>query len=348
MSSYAVKTGEQTPGVVHAYNDYAYLSFHITAQSYIIFFNFAVDYTGMGYLLTIIIPNRNILDLLERCLSSLPRRDDIQIIVVDDASDISEEERMSYPGVGDPHVNVIFTKEARGAGYARNVALEHAEGKWLMFVDSDDFLLEGALDLIDRYMGSDSDIVFFGIESRYSDTLEPAWRGEKFEEAFSRYSERDGQLEKFLRYGYTEPWGKLIRRSLVIDNAIRFDESLVANDYMFSVKTGYHASSVEFCREPLVCITVRSGSLCNDYFGSDEKTMSRLEVYAGVQRFFDVHGIAQEPLFRFLRGIRGKKKHLFAVALDKCASLGFSRLHVLWRCFMGYVGKFFKPENKFC
>lgn len=302
----------------------------------------------MGYLLTIIVPNRNILDLLERCLSSLPRRDDIQIIVVDDASDISEEERESYPGVGDPHVQVIFTQEASGAGHARNVALEHAEGKWLMFVDSDDFLLEGALELIDRYADSDRDIVFFGIESRYSDTLKPAWRGERFEEAFSRYPEENGQLERFLRYGYTEPWGKLIRRSLVCDNAIRFDESLVANDYMFSVKTGYYASSVELCREPLVCVTVRSGSLCNDYFGSDEKTMSRLEVYAGVQHFFDTHDIALEPLFRFVRGIRGKRRHLFSAALDRCASLGFSHVKVLWRCFTGYVVNIFKSENKFC
>ena len=139
----------------------------------------------MDYLLTIIIPNRNILDLLSRCLDSLPRRKDIQIIVVDDASEISQEAFAGYPGLDDPFVEVVFCSDAKGAGHARNVGLAKAKGNWLMFVDSDDFLLPSALSLIDKYADSDSDIVYFNIESRYSDTLLPAWRHEKFQKAFA-------------------------------------------------------------------------------------------------------------------------------------------------------------------
>ena len=149
------------------------------------FVKFAEDLTHMGYLLSIIIPTKNLFSLLERCLASLPRRSDIQIIVVDDSSDMTPEEKAHYPSLNDPGVEVIFTTEAKGAGYARNVALNRAEGKWLMFVDSDDFLTENALQLIDAYADSDNDIVFFGIESRYSDSLEPAWRHQKFEKAFT-------------------------------------------------------------------------------------------------------------------------------------------------------------------
>ena len=300
----------------------------------------------MGYLLTIIIPTRNIFDLLARCLASIPRRDDIQIIVVDDASEMSQQQKDSYPGLNDPHVEVLFTHEAKGAGYARNVALERAEGKWLMFLDSDDFLTENASALIDSYADSASDIVFFNIESRYSDTLEPAFRHERFQRAFADYSGE--QLEKFLRYGYTEPWGKLIRRSLVSKNGISFDESMVANDYMFSVKTGHYADKVELCLQPLVCVTERQGSLCNDYFGTEEKTMSRLRVYAGVQRFFDDNGLELEPLFRFMRGIRGQRRHLFKKALAECHGYGYSTKQVLFRCLTGYIRNRFKSKNRFC
>lgn len=300
----------------------------------------------MGYLLTIIIPTRNLFVLLTRCLDSMPRRSDIQIIVVDDASVMTQEERTAYPGLDDPNVEVIFTTKAKGAGYARNVALKQAKGKWLMFVDSDDFLLDNALELIDTYSNTESDIVFFNIESRFSKTLEPAWRHEKFERAFSNYSGQ--QLERFLRYGYTEPWGKLIRRSLVEENNISFDESIVANDYKFSVLTGHYATAVELCREPLLCVTVREGSLCDDYFGDDAKTMSRLTVYAGVQRFFDENNIPLEPLFRFVRGIRGQKNHLFKEALQVCSDMGYPLFVVLFRCLTGFVSNKFKSKHKFC
>ena len=300
----------------------------------------------MEYLLTVIIPNRNIFNLLSRCLDSVPRREDIQIIVVDDASEMSEDQRKSYPGISDPYVEVVFTDEGKGAGFARNIALDHAKGEWLMFVDSDDFLLSDSLRLIDRYSKSDNDIVFFNIESRYSDTLTPAWRHEKFHKAFSSYSGE--QLDKFLRYGYTEPWGKLIRRSIVLEHGIRFDESLVANDYMFSVKTGHHAGRIGMCHEPIVCVTVREGSLCDDYFGTDAKTMSRLGVYAGVQRFFDDNNIELEPLFRFVRGIRGNKGHLFSMALTECRRYGYSAAEVLIRSLVGFFRNKFKSKHRFC
>ena len=66
---------------------------------------------------SIIIPSKNLPDLLQRALDSIPRRDGIQVIVVDDASDPGVVDFSAYPGLDDPHVEVVFTKEARGAGY---------------------------------------------------------------------------------------------------------------------------------------------------------------------------------------------------------------------------------------
>ena len=300
------------------------------------------------YLLSLIIPNRNCLDLLERCLESVPRRDDIQVIVVDDASDPQVVDFERYRAMADEHVEIIFTTEGLGAGYARNVGLRHARGKWLMFLDSDDFLLPSALELIDRYSASECDIVYFNIESRYSDTMLPAWRHEKFQTAFANYSAESGQLDKFLRYGYGEPWGKLIRRSFVEANGFMFQESKVANDYMFSMQTGHAAGKIELCREALLCVTVRSGSLTSDHFGSDENTMNKLRVFISVQKFFDEKSIRLEPLFRFIRGIRTKKPAMFRTALRECAQNGYPTASVLVRCLYGYVYSRLKHKNKFC
>ena len=300
------------------------------------------------YLLSLIIPNRNCLDLLVRCLESVPRRNDIQVIVVDDASDPQVVDFERYRSLAEEHVEIIFTTEGLGAGYARNVGLGHARGKWLMFLDSDDFLLPSALELIDRYSASESDIVYFNITSCYSDTMLPAWRHEKFQAAFANYTAQSGQLDKFLRYGYCEPWGKLIRRSFVTSNGFTFQESKVANDYMFSMQTGHAASKIELCTEALLCVTVRSGSLTSDHFGSDENTMNKLKVFIGVQKFFDENRIRLEPLFRFIRGIRTKKPAMFRTALKECAQRGYPTSVVLMRCLWGYIYSRLKHKNKFC
>jgi cellulose synthase/poly-beta-1,6-N-acetylglucosamine synthase-like glycosyltransferase len=59
---------------------------------------------------SIIIPHKNIPQLLQRCLDSIPRREDVQIIVVDDNSDANKVDFANFPGLNDPYVEVVFVK----------------------------------------------------------------------------------------------------------------------------------------------------------------------------------------------------------------------------------------------
>ena len=88
---------------------------------------------------TIIIPHKNTPQLLQRCLDSIPIRVDIQIIIVDDFSDSTIVDFNNFPGSNRLNVEIYLTKEGKGAGYARNVGLTKAKGKWILFADSDDF-----------------------------------------------------------------------------------------------------------------------------------------------------------------------------------------------------------------
>lgn len=89
---------------------------------------------------SIIIPHHNIPDLLGRCLRSIPEREDVQVIVVDDNSPGNENYLRDIPELSRKNVEFYITKDGLGAGHARNVGLSHAIGKWLVFSDSDDFL----------------------------------------------------------------------------------------------------------------------------------------------------------------------------------------------------------------
>jgi glycosyltransferase involved in cell wall biosynthesis len=212
---------------------------------------------------TIIITHKNIPDLLQRCLDSIPRRGDIQIIVVDDNSDENKVDFSKFPGLGDKHVEIYFTKEGKGAGYARNVGLEHAKGKWLLFADADDFFTENAFEYLFAEINSPHEIVYFKVTSCYSDTLEPADRGDKVNRFIDDFIDKRKQSEGLIRCKWQMPWGKMIKSKYIQEQNIRFDEVTVSNDAMFSLLAGYYASSVSAVNGIIYCTTVNRGSLTN-------------------------------------------------------------------------------------
>jgi glycosyltransferase involved in cell wall biosynthesis len=233
---------------------------------------------------TVIIPHRDIIRLLERCLDSIPRRDDIQVIVVDDNSRLDEavwrDFRSRYA-----YVELCLTREGRGAGYARNVALPKARGEWVLFADADDFFYEGAFACFDEWAVSGHDIIYFQCDSRNSDTLALV---ENRLHYIHRYI-ASGDPEQ-LRYRWVVPWGKMIRRSLIVNAGLRFEEVETANDVMFSIRLGYAAGSLRLtCSEPLYCSTVRSDSL---YFKKTIRgTICRVKVARRANVFFHKRGL---------------------------------------------------------
>lgn len=104
---------------------------------------------------SIIIPVYNAENLLFRALESIPNRDDIEIIVVDDGSTDRTWERLLAWKEKNSERNVkVFRNEVnRGVGYTRNVALDNATGDYVYGVDSDDYLytaeFEKALEQLD-------------------------------------------------------------------------------------------------------------------------------------------------------------------------------------------------------
>jgi glycosyltransferase involved in cell wall biosynthesis len=209
---------------------------------------------------SIIIPHKNIPDLLQRCLDSIPRREDIQIIVVDDNSDENKVDFSRFPGLEDKYVEVYLTKEGRGAGYARNVGLEHAKGKWLLFADADDFFNIGFLSVLDKYYNTNYDIIYFSATSVNSDTGELAFRNKRLIKIIENYN--DKLLDKDdLIYMNWEPWSKLFNYEFVVRNSLKFEEVKVGNDALFVIQAGERASRLVVDKSPIYCVTYSKNSL---------------------------------------------------------------------------------------
>lgn len=214
----------------------------------------------MPYNFTLIIPHKNIPKLLQRCISSVPKRDDMQIVIVDDNSDSQLVDFVNFPGLNTPNVQVLFTKEGLGAGYARNRALQIAKGKWLLFADADDYFDTDALgQMLDSCKDSTADIIYLKNECIDAVTKENLDK-DKLVELYEEESKRLG-TEAPLRYRTYAPWTKMVRRSLVCEHQITFDEEPASNDVWFSAQVGHYAKSIQVYDTPVYIRTVRQGSL---------------------------------------------------------------------------------------
>jgi glycosyltransferase involved in cell wall biosynthesis len=214
-------------------------------------------------LFSIIIPHKNTPDLLQRCINSIPRKDDIQIIIVDDSSDQERVDFKYFPGLYDPYIEIVFTNEKKGAGYARNVGLKKAIGKWILFADADDYFVENAFNILNNYINYNEEIIFFKSRSCYSDTGNPSNRERDNNNKIDAFMNKEKKSENNLRYYWNSPWSKMIKRDLLNRENIYFDEVQFFNDVTFSYLTGHFASSINVSSEIIYIITTSRGSLMN-------------------------------------------------------------------------------------
>lgn len=228
---------------------------------------------------SIIIPHKNSVGLLKRCLDSIPDRDDIEIIVVDDNSHLTPEEINEFPGINKPRTQVLFTMEGFGAGYARNVGIKHAKGKYLLFADADDFFSEELEGVLNEAVGCFEDIIFFKLRSVLSDDIsKPMKRCDEMNTFVDDYltNECCNVAEMQLRCLWCIPVAKLIKKELIDRNNIRFSEVRYANDIFFSIQAGILAKEVRAISNVAYVVTVRENSLTSDFCGTSEEFRVRL------------------------------------------------------------------------
>lgn len=259
---------------------------------------------------SVIIPFKGDVTQLIKLIESIPSYDDIEIIVVDNSGSTNTLR------VDLENRNIILLSAApeRFAGGARNVGIENARGKWLVFADADDYFSEDAFNVFGGQLDSTEDIIYFCATGIYIDSGEYASRAELYSSLVKGYL-AGNITEDTIRCKFGVPWAKMINRDFVIRNNYRFDEVVASNDLYFSLLTGYNAQSIKAINKVVYVVTVSRGSLTKrrDF----DVRLSRFLVNLRYNQFVREHGLPQHQqsimTFMFFFAKLGIKNFIYAV-----------------------------------
>ena len=217
---------------------------------------------------SIIVPAYNVENYIERCLNSLVNQTfkDIEIITINDGSTDKSLELLNKYAKEDIRVSVIDLGD-EGVSYCRNLGVEKANGKYIMFVDSDDWIDSNMIEAMYKKAEENKlDLVMCSYirefkdhskEKRFNLPEEIIYKEDKVKNELLRklvgpVKEELSNPEMLDALGTV--WGKLYRADILKENKIKFvdlKEIGSAEDTLFNIFTFNYLKKVMFLNKPM-------------------------------------------------------------------------------------------------
>ena len=199
---------------------------------------------------SVVVPMYNAEKYLPVCLESILNQTftDFELLVVDDCStDSSYAIAESYLEKFGGRLKIVSLPENTGSGAVpRNVGLDLSQGKYVYFVDNDDFILDDALETLYNFAETyRADVVYMerGFTAAQKlvpqDIVESFWNPPKFVSDRPTLETNDigERVEKYLKLAFgMPPWEKFFRRELLIDNRIALPRMKISDDIIWTFK----------------------------------------------------------------------------------------------------------------
>ncbi|WP_335964307.1 glycosyltransferase [Galbibacter sp. PAP.153] len=192
--------------------------------------------------LSIVIPVYNVEKYIERCiLSTLKQnldKNDYEIVVVDDETPDNSMEIVNK--LAKKHTNIkTVSQKNKGLGGARNTGVNHAEGTYVLFLDSDDYLNENVLkEIITTALDNNLDILDFGAQGIQEDgkviyTVKQLLTGKAYSGA------------EYFSHGYHQSaCVRLYKKAFLQKNKLQFREKVYVEDVEFNFKAVFLAEKI--------------------------------------------------------------------------------------------------------
>lgn len=209
----------------------------------------------MNQKISVIVPVYNAENYLNRCIESVLTQTytDWQMVLVDDGSeDESLKVCQKYADL-DNRIRVIHQENA-GPGIARNTGIAAANGDYIVFIDSDDYIEKDYFQLLSEH---DEDVVFINVRDVDED-------GRVIKEDFMARN-KNLSIETILRRQMTGKidWGgvrKALKINILRDNNIKYTKHRIGEEALYSFQVLWYAKSVAFIDKPLYNYVQRGDS----------------------------------------------------------------------------------------
>ena len=214
----------------------------------------------MNYEISVVVPVYKVRDRIIRTLESLKAQTfkDFEVLFVDDGSpDDSSDFADNYLKDSDVAYKIIKKKNG-GVSSARNLGIEEAKGEYIMFLDSDDYIDKNMLKgFYDKILEGNFDVLYCAYV--FEESNEKEITNNMKDLNYGEVSGKEAALGLIYGTTYTHIMANLFKRSLLINNNIRFDEKRkFAEDISFMVKA-YASSERVYCINKIYAHYVKWG-----------------------------------------------------------------------------------------
>jgi glycosyltransferase involved in cell wall biosynthesis len=257
--------------------------------------NIKVNDSEKTIFISVVVPVYNVEKYLERCVKSVVRQTytDWELILVDDGSPDRCPEMCDEYSKKDSRIKVIHQENA-GLSNARNAGIREAQGTYLIFLDSDDWMTKNALNTISKLSLDDVDLCFNDYIERYGEkkTYKKAFKQDKIDFARDGFYSKS-KLELAINDLYIDrdckatigySWSVIYRTSFLKKNKILFPrDTALIEDKAFLLKCIAYTDKIHY--ESIACTNyyVNEGSLSTMSY--DGKTEYVLDVFEKLRAY---------------------------------------------------------------
>ena len=242
----------------------------------------------MRPMVSIIVPIYNAEQYLRRCVDSILNQEytDFELLLVNDGSTDASGAICEEYGDRDPRV-IVIQKENTGVSDSRNRALDRARGKYLQFLDSDDWITQDATRLFVRAAEEyGCDMVISDFYRVVGERLSP--KGDIEEEGvLTREEFAAHMMENPADFYYGVLWNKLYRRDIVEEHKLRMDTDISwCEDFMFNLEYICYAKVFYALHAPIYYYVKRKGSLASQGINISKTVKMKLNVFEYYNNFY--------------------------------------------------------------
>lgn len=228
--------------------------------------------------ISVIVPIYNVAKYVEACMMSILAQDydNLEVIIVDDCTPDNSMEIVKSTIASHPSTNIQFLllrhETNKGISASRNMALEHATGEWIMFVDSDDTITEGCCTVLASKASTGDYDMIIGNRNIYDEVSGvPLHQGVRPQHDIIMTNMHDYVANKV----QGEAYNKLIKKSFLTTHNLHFEPGILYEDTLFTQQMLCFHPRIIYIPFVTYNYLFRKGSIMNTF--SEKHLYSRIK-----------------------------------------------------------------------